>query len=977
MALKHNSFWDTELTFEFANEADVETRLIWPLLEALHWPKDEIHPKVPVDFKQGRKKGRKPEADFALAEAGSQPVKTAWVVIEAKPPNDPLEGVDDQARSYAYMLRAPFFLCTNGVELEVWQTGWFSENARVFTAKVAELISRRGELEALLAKEAVMAHLNSYGLPQVTLANQDISAYLRSVLEYTENMSIANRRLHRDDKSEIEFSSRQDGLSLLKDGTRLDIAAWGGRGKSSLLDGFVLRCLRDSTPRIPIRVPLENVTGTLYEYLHLLLRPTIPTLGTPHAVSVWLRQVKTALLLDNWDQLDEQKQRSLENDLLDLQGAPCAVVITRRPHVLGPKGNFKAFRLEPLIDAELRAIVTARVNAAQNPDYFVMRVMKQIPQSIRVLLREPIFLDVYLTLLELSPHQEWSGLGTLDSPLSLLEKCLSSALAARNSQIERALIETRVVCTQLSSNAKGFSLSSITTLLTENGIDKSSTEFALQMEACGLWSSRSDGSYVFAHEVWREYFASTQRIERSKNDNGQAILDWITNSSLGDLRLGLPLIAVPLAALPVAEQAFDAILEQDFELYLSTLSVFISTTAKTTDSTLGPAAYFAEWRQSYLAVINAKFPKFKLLFDPWVQSASPKEEHRKFVIVTLARDTSLTHMLGFGEDNDPNVVEIELPPETDLHETRFAPDNSSTIHSPFNSIGLRPGLGKYHSAKSVVTRIKEINDKGQLPAIGWIARERLVNWAVQALRSHSLDPSRWRELRVADLLSWIKKVDIIPEEIREALNFDENAKANNRFYTSGSRPWVLLSELGDLAEELISTGFGNILLPVLMLPGPDLAVASSPWMSSMYSRERKIERVQVLFDAAISTYRELCELYFSAINTSFFYSQGPVRAVVVIYPSADGTNDLVHYYWQPTSSWTATAQVSWESSRPEGVYERLNDLRDQYIRMERKPRQVSSHSGWINWGIQDAAVTKIVTELIEEDLKGLLPDATF
>lgn len=63
------SFWESVSGITFANEADVEQQFVVPLVQALGWPLNQLHSKVPVSFQRGRRPGRKPEADFALAPA--------------------------------------------------------------------------------------------------------------------------------------------------------------------------------------------------------------------------------------------------------------------------------------------------------------------------------------------------------------------------------------------------------------------------------------------------------------------------------------------------------------------------------------------------------------------------------------------------------------------------------------------------------------------------------------------------------------------------------------------------------------------------------------------------------------------------------------------------------------------------------------------------------------------------------------------
>jgi hypothetical protein len=60
-------FW-SDIPTHYTNEADVELRLVLPLLHALGYERNDTAAKYPVEFREGRV-GRKPEADFVCFSA--------------------------------------------------------------------------------------------------------------------------------------------------------------------------------------------------------------------------------------------------------------------------------------------------------------------------------------------------------------------------------------------------------------------------------------------------------------------------------------------------------------------------------------------------------------------------------------------------------------------------------------------------------------------------------------------------------------------------------------------------------------------------------------------------------------------------------------------------------------------------------------------------------------------------------------------
>ncbi|MCQ4437365.1 hypothetical protein NO135_20440, partial [Clostridioides difficile] len=97
-------FWSNVPTFDkLGNEAAVEVQLVLPLLGALGYEGDDISPKYPVVFQEGRA-GRKPEADFVCFWQGIQTRDNSLVVVEAKNPSEDLVDAKAQGESYAQNL---------------------------------------------------------------------------------------------------------------------------------------------------------------------------------------------------------------------------------------------------------------------------------------------------------------------------------------------------------------------------------------------------------------------------------------------------------------------------------------------------------------------------------------------------------------------------------------------------------------------------------------------------------------------------------------------------------------------------------------------------------------------------------------------------------------------------------------------------------------------------------------------------------
>jgi hypothetical protein len=78
-----SDFWSSILTI-FTNEADVELRLVIPLLNALGYEQADVVAKYPVVFREGRV-GPRPEADFVCFNGPLHNRDTSLLVVEATP----------------------------------------------------------------------------------------------------------------------------------------------------------------------------------------------------------------------------------------------------------------------------------------------------------------------------------------------------------------------------------------------------------------------------------------------------------------------------------------------------------------------------------------------------------------------------------------------------------------------------------------------------------------------------------------------------------------------------------------------------------------------------------------------------------------------------------------------------------------------------------------------------------------------------
>lgn len=110
--------WLREVTnAQYHNEIEVEVKFIYPLVKFLGYQDKQIRLRETVQGLFGRQKFVG-EVDWTIRSTDSKPI----LVIEAKAPSVTLDrSVEEQARSYAFVLNAPLYMITNGKEIKVFK----------------------------------------------------------------------------------------------------------------------------------------------------------------------------------------------------------------------------------------------------------------------------------------------------------------------------------------------------------------------------------------------------------------------------------------------------------------------------------------------------------------------------------------------------------------------------------------------------------------------------------------------------------------------------------------------------------------------------------------------------------------------------------------------------------------------------------------------------------------------------------------
>jgi hypothetical protein len=247
---------------DFTNEADVEVRLVLPLLHALGYEPDDIASKYPVEFREGRT-GRKPEADFVCFNGPLHNRDTSLVVVEAKKPGEALPDGKLQGESYAANLRAPLLLLTNGEQVQIWQLKSVQDSERVFEAPILALAASRGTVEQLLAKTAVVDYCRTFQVKTILEASSDFGRYETAELKRTARYAASiDRTVHHTGA----VDSLETGKLLAECLSGCVVVAPSGYGKTTLSKRLFRQAIegrwRDGSARLPFDIPLTDLEET-------------------------------------------------------------------------------------------------------------------------------------------------------------------------------------------------------------------------------------------------------------------------------------------------------------------------------------------------------------------------------------------------------------------------------------------------------------------------------------------------------------------------------------------------------------------------------------------------------------------------------------------------------------------------------------------------------------------------------------------
>ena len=493
---------DTISETTLANEAEVETRLVIPLLDLLGYTNDDIRPKYPVVFREGRP-GRNPEADFVVFAGPEHSRNTSLLVVEAKHPNEFIGDGKGQGESDAANLRAPFLLVTNGRNLELWQLQASYDSECVFSCLTKDLAARFDELHRLVWKDAAIKYKESLRQRSIIEVASDLGNYLELELRRTyEYEQVIVRRLN---------PVASAGRTTIPSDRLLDdlpagavIIASSGYGKTTLANDLARQCANRAKANgsniLPFYIMLPDAAAqerALLAYAQERVAAHCPQVSMA-AFRYLLRSVGGVLLLDGFDCLTLEARRVFSAEINALRrdyGGLGIFVFSRassRPDI-----GLPLLELDEYSDQE--QIEYAKLVAAQRGQPLGTPI-GFMPETLRAICKVPLLLQLAL--------QYWYEHQDFPPDLKVLfQSWIDQQLQTRDAPASQAIMREEALRLIASKSTHGLlGARAAINILRENGYSETILDDLIQSDAV----RRLGSSLELVHEALGDYLRASQ-----------------------------------------------------------------------------------------------------------------------------------------------------------------------------------------------------------------------------------------------------------------------------------------------------------------------------------------------------------------------------------------------------------------------------------------------------------------------------------
>ncbi|WP_426409455.1 type I restriction enzyme HsdR N-terminal domain-containing protein [Bradyrhizobium ganzhouense] len=870
-----SDFWNTTFV-GLTSEADVEHRLVVPLLLALGYELDDIASKYPVEFREGRP-GRRPEADYVCFNGPLRTRDASLVVVEAKRPGEALPDGRLQGESYAANLRAPLLLLTNGERMEIWQLKPTQESERVLDVSISDLAANRGIIEILLSKIAVVNYCRTFHVKTVLEASADFGRYETAELRRSLPYAASIDRTVRGAATTVELTTER---LLAECPTGCIIGGPSGFGKTTLSKRLFRQAIearwQDGSSRLPIDVPapdLEQTGISLLNFMQARVAAHVPGF-TRAALEDRIRSSGVVVVIDGFDRASPSFRSRLTADLTNLlRDYPLVQVFVFSREAVRPDIALPLFSLAALTEAEMRALETLVL--AESGDSFVS-IIGMMPPILLALCDNPLLLQ--LTLEYWKREKQFPA--TL---LPLFRSWLENLLKAKGSNVVSSIHRESALTLIAEATFHGpTSGEHILKLFEQAGIP---SDVLNELVACD--AARTSGSLI---EVHHEALADYLRASKMAIASEAEMLARIPGLALSAGSFFPVLLISLLPNRRLQSALWKRLTEAGPRVYFDALRYRFDVSSEL--SKLDPRQLAEEYLGDLLEGIEQPLDNFFPALRPrLVEAITSEPGDRLGVVGDLHRPSNgLAYKLYARSPQDEASVQIQKP----------------TLPGILRGVSLDLSNYRLDSARLVgINLLKE----GVLEVVASeffqgghaLAQERLMG--------------RCRFL--AQEYDFPVRLDMDLDVLENALLPYQNERVMPRPF-SHDESFSVREMLSDL-EILRSLGVSSL----------------DPW----WNRLGWNAQGEMLSDDAIARvldelYRRTQMVYYEVVKTSFpkiaqemaFFPVLPIKwALTVVRGSPRGTGTSVYYAWSPVAKWEqAGADVSFCETPPR---EELEELR--------------------------------------------------
>lgn len=853
--------WEQLENALFDNEATVENRLVLPLLRELGHPGQHVQPQYEMWRAVGSKKYRM-KADFAIFAKSPHGTSTSLLVVEAKSPSAGLKNSQVQAESYAQVLRAPFYLATDGIDLEVWQLKRTDRSELVLSVKVNEITAKRGELERLLRPEPMVNYANSIEAKDIESESIDVSDYLVSVQAsfVLPDHIYLSRRLEGEHGTLLD----SDLLSTFERGCTIEGPS--GSGKSHLLLQIATQVIEErnsSQQRVPVYVDLADAAAAgqaIAEYVHKGMRQHVPSLAGSSAFQSFWNRDQIVLLCDSWDLVSTNSRGSTAAELRSIvRTTKIQLVVVSATGLTDLQTVLPSLGLEPLQYSE-------RVKLAKKhglDEEALRQVVTNLPRSIRRQLNSPLLLDIVL-------RQSAAHSCASDSIAEIFKSWIESLLR-RDSPPPGKLSTRKLLLRELSQIGMRINIEDAHDCATRLG----ALDDYQELSRLGI-IVETTFQMRFAHDSVGQFLRAHQAIE--KNDGG--------DSALAELRIASKdsLVALFMASmvgdLAIMCALWKRLANVDLRSYLDALHVRLDLSASADEMSDSEFQgwFLEELLQGHDDLVRTWFSPAAHLFSPYRETPGAKLNEMKAAIRGHVSKVPPISFQFVDSTTQANRINSDTP-FTNRFETHIAP----------------------------LSRTNDRLDGPRLVAAREVRRELLCG--IDNLQLYG--GKYWaRERLLCDFYCSRSDLDLTTDQVRQLLYDDDHfdieiRKAIDDALVSGS---TTIRELGLPGGDL----------PIKYGTNWSTSYSDDALEKLVEEQERRIMACyREIVETNFGEVSRLLQHYpMWPIRTQITLSRVNKRG-------RDST--WASYWWEPVAMWRqATIEVSWSDSLPKRNWDDLN-----------------------------------------------------